>query len=349
MAGDGKKLQPIIVKRIKKGGHAAHGGAWKIAYADFVTAMMAFFLLMWLLGSTSSGDLKGIADYFTNPAKVSLMGGDGTGNSDSILPGGGRDLSRSAGQVDGGDAERAAKLMGAQMARAELARKDAARIDALHAKIQDLVVNNPALADFGKQIRLERTADGLQIQIVDEQNRPMFDSGSALVKPYMRDILRAIGGALTDVENRIALSGHTDATPYGSGDRGYSNWELSSDRANASRRELVAGGLPDDKLVRVEGLASSRLLDAQQPDAPVNRRISILVLTREAEQRLLPGSVPELSGLPGLEPPGARPSTGAADTAQPVAGASVSEAAPQRVRQLQKSRELTKTPADAGA
>ena len=297
MAGDGKKLQPIIVKRIKKGGHAAHGGAWKIAYADFVTAMMAFFLLMWLLGSTSSGDLKGISDYFSNPIKVSLMGGDGTGNSDSILPGGGRDLSKSSGQVDGGEAERAAKLMGAQMARAELARKDAARIDALHAKVKDLIANNAALKDFGSQIRLDRTADGLQIQIVDGQNRAMFDVGSALVQPHMREILRAIGAAMSDVENRIALSGHTDATPYGSGERGYSNWELSSDRANASRRELVAGGLPDDKLVRVEGLASSRLLEPQNPQAPINRRISILVLTQEAERRLTPGAPLEENGV----------------------------------------------------
>ncbi|MGI9218153.1 MAG: flagellar motor protein MotB [Hydrogenophaga sp.] len=340
MAGDGKKLQPIIVKRIKKGGHAAHGGAWKIAYADFVTAMMAFFLLMWLLGSTSSGDLQGIASYFTNPVKVSLMGGDGTGNSDSILPGGGRDLSKSAGQVDGGDAERAAKLMGAQMARAELARKDAARIDALHSKIKDLVANNPALKGFGSQIRLDRTADGLQIQIVDDQNRAMFDVGSALVKPYMRDILRAIGGALSDVENRLALSGHTDATPYGSGDRGYSNWELSSDRANASRRELVAGGLPDDKLVRVEGLASSRLLETQDPTAPINRRISILVLTQEAERRLMPGgpadapALPDMSGGVDLSDP--PPAAGAAAAAQPASPA------------LQKPVNLTKSRTDTG-
>jgi len=285
---DGKKLQPIIIKRIKKSGHSAHGGAWKIAYADFVTAMMAFFLLMWLLGSTSKGDLQGIASYFTAPAQVSLMGGDGTGNSNSILPGGGRDLSQASGQVDGGDAERAVKVMGAQMARAELARKDAQRIDALHDKIKDMVANNPALQDFGSQIKLERTGDGLQIQIVDDQNRPMFDVGSAIVKPYMRDILRAIGATLVDVENRIALAGHTDATPYGSGDRGYSNWELSSDRANASRRELGLGGLPDSKLARVEGLASSRLLDLAQPAAAMNRRISILVMTREAEQRMMP-------------------------------------------------------------
>ena len=338
MAGDGKKLQPIIVKRIKKGGHAAHGGAWKIAYADFVTAMMAFFLLMWLLGSTSSGDLQGIASYFANPVKVSLMGGDGTGNSDSILPGGGRDLSKSAGQVDGGEAERAAKLMGAQMARAELARKDAARIDALHSKIKDLVANNPSLKDFGSQIRLDRTADGLQIQIVDDQNRAMFDVGSALVKPYMRDILRAIGGALSDVENRLALSGHTDATPYGSGDRGYSNWELSSDRANASRRELVAGGLPDDKLVRVEGLASSRLLETQDPTAPINRRISILVLTQEAERRLMPGGPADAPALPDL--------SGGVDLSDPPPAQDAAAAPPATA--LQKPVNLTKSRTDTG-
>ena len=316
---DGKKLQPIIVKRVKKGGHAAHGGAWKIAYADFVTAMMAFFLLMWLLGSTSSGDLKGIADYFSNPVKVTLMGGNGTGNSDSVLPGGGQDLSRRAGQVDTGDAERAAKLMGAQMARAELARKDAQRIDALQTKLNELVENNPALSEFKSQIRMEKTADGLQIQIVDDQNRPMFDVGSAMVKPYMRQILREIGGAIGDIENRLALSGHTDATPYGSGDRGYSNWELSSDRANASRRELVAGGLPDNKLARVEGLASSRLLDVNQPVAPMNRRISILVMTREAEERMVPTGDGTALRPPPAEPPAAEPAATASQTPPPVA------------------------------
>jgi chemotaxis protein MotB len=285
-----KKLQPIIIKRIKKTGHAAHGGAWKIAYADFVTAMMAFFLLMWLLGSNSSGELKGIASYFNTPVKVSLMGGSGAGNSNSILPGGGRDLSASNGQVDGGDAERAAKLMGAQMARTEQARRDEARIEALQRKLVNAIMNNPLLAEYASQIQLEKTIDGLHIQIVDEQNRPMFDAGSALVKPYMREILRAIGVTLGDVENRIALAGHTDATPYGSGYRGYSNWELSADRANASRRELVAGGLSDNKLLRVEGLASSQLRTPDTPNDPINRRISIVVLTQEAEERLMPGA-----------------------------------------------------------
>ena len=298
MAGDGKKLQPIIIKRIKKSGHAAHGGAWKIAYADFVTAMMAFFLLMWLLGSTAKGELDGIASYFASPVKVSLMGGPGTGNSSSILPGGGRDLSKEFGQMDSGDAERAAKVMGAQMAQQAKARQEAARLDALEQKITELVKSNPKLAEFGSQIQLEKTTDGLHIQIVDQQNRPMFDAGSSLVKPYMRDILREIGAALGDVENRIALAGHTDATPYGSGERGYSNWELSADRANASRRELVSGGLPDDKLRRVEGLASSRLLKPEAPTDPINRRISIVVMTQAAEDRMAPTSLPVVMPTP---------------------------------------------------
>ena len=298
MAGDGKKLQPIIVKRVKKGGHAAHGGAWKIAYADFVTAMMAFFLLMWLLGSTTKGDLQGIADHFNQPVKVSLLGGDGSGNSDSIITGGGKDLSASSGRVDGGDAERAAKEVGLQMAKAEARRQDELRIDMLQKKVQELIANNPALKEFGNQIQIERTQDGLLIQIFDAQNRPMFDVGSAIVKPYMRDLLRQIGLTLVDVENRIVLSGHTDATPYGSGDRGYSNWELSADRANASRRELVSGGLPDDKLVRVEGLASSRLLNSRDPNAPANRRISLLVMTKEAEERMVPMTAPAVPAMP---------------------------------------------------
>ncbi|MCV0441390.1 MAG: flagellar motor protein MotB [Hydrogenophaga sp.] len=344
MAGDGKKLQPIIVKRIKKGGHAAHGGAWKIAYADFVTAMMAFFLLMWLLGSTAKGELQGIASYFQSPVKVSLMGGPGTGNSSSILPGGGRDLSKAFGQMDSGEAERAAKLIGAQMARAEQARKDAARMEVLERKITSLIERNPKLSEYGSQIQLEKTTDGLHIQIVDQQNRPMFDTGSALVKPYMRDILREIGAALGDVDNRIALAGHTDATPYGSGERGYSNWELSADRANASRRELVAGGLPDDKLRRVEGLASSRLLRPEQPMDPINRRISIVVMTQEAEERLAAPPAPVVVPLaPVPAAPAALP-VSAPVPAAPAPTVATSVVAPA----LQISGEVTKSPSQSG-
>ncbi|ODT33983.1 MAG: flagellar motor protein MotB [Hydrogenophaga sp. SCN 70-13] len=326
MAGDGKKLQPIVIKRVKKAGHAAHGGAWKIAYADFVTAMMAFFLLMWLLGSTAKGDLQGIASYFTNPVKVSLMGGDGTGNSTSIIPGGGRDLSAANGQRDSGDTERTVKELGAQMARAELARKDQERIDALERKINALIETDQKLGEYRSQIRMVKTPDGLHILIVDDQNRPMFDTGSALVKPYMRDILRAIGGSLGNVENHISLAGHTDATPYSSGDRGYSNWELSADRANASRRELVAGGLPDDKLRRVEGLAASVPLLPDRPLDPSNRRISIMIMTRDYEGRMFPPALPAAPVL-GLPPAALVPAP----------------AAPVATTALQISPDLTKT------
>ena len=288
MATDAKKLQPIIVKKIKKGGHAAHGGAWKIAYADFVTAMMAFFLLMWLLGSTSKGDLKGLSDYFSSPLKVAMAGGSGAGSSPTVLPGGGADLTQTVGQQHQGEsADPLKKRRALELAKAEAARQDARRLAALSAKISAAISNNAKLRQYSNQIRLETTPDGLQIQIVDDQGRPMFTSGSAIVQPYMREILREIGAALNGVENRISLDGHTDQTPFPGGQRGYSNWELSADRANASRRELVDAGMPEDKLLRVTGLASSTLLEPENPTAPINRRISILVLTRDAEERLL--------------------------------------------------------------
>src|ERR1700754_848082 len=257
MAGDSKKLQPIIIKRVKKSGHAAHGGAWKIAYADFVTAMMAFFLLMWLLGSTTDGDKKGIADYFASPLKIALAGGSGAGDSNSVLRGGGESLTSTVGQVKKGEVE-----------------------------AQRNTINLHKLKALASQIRIDMTRDGLRIQIVDDQNRPMFDSGSAVIKPYMRDLLREIGGVLTEVPNRLTLEGHTDSQPFPGGDRGYSNWELSSDRANASRRELIAGGLTDDRVLRVQGLASSQPFDDKDPLAPTNRRISIIVMNREAEDRM---------------------------------------------------------------
>ena len=288
MSGDSKKLQPIIIKKIKKSGHGHHGGAWKIAYADFVTAMMAFFLLMWLLGSTTEGDKKGIADFFNAPLKVSMVGGgSGSGDSSSVVKGGGTDLTRSSGQVKSGDIEAQRKSVQLKALKAEQRRAETARLESLKKKVEDVLAANPKLAAMQSQIRLEMTRDGLRIQIVDEQNRPMFDSGSALVKPYMRELLREIGNVLGEVPNRLTLEGHTDAQPFGAGERGYSNWELSSDRANASRRELGAGGLPEERVLLVQGLASSVLFDPAAPTSPVNRRISIIVMNRDAEDRLL--------------------------------------------------------------
>ncbi len=288
MAGDAKKLQPIIIKRVKKGGHAVHGGAWKIAYADFVTAMMAFFLLMWLLGSTSEGDKKGISDYFQSPLKVALAGGSGSGSSNSLLSGGGNDLTQTAGQTAKGDAEdKRAKKVATEQFRAAEAKADSRKLSALGAKIAAAISNNAKLSEFSSQIKMQLTPDGLQIQIVDDQKRPMFDSGSADVKPYMRDILREIGVALLDVENKISLDGHTDRQNFGNPVRGYSNWELSADRANAARRELMIAGMPEDKLARVVGMAASVPYDPDNPNAPTNRRISLLVMTKEAQERLL--------------------------------------------------------------
>ena len=286
MAGDAKKLQPIIIKRVKKGGHAVHGGAWKIAYADFVTAMMAFFLLMWLLGSTSEGDKKGIADYFQSPMKVALLnGGSGSGDSSSLLKGGGQDLTRSGGQVKRGDVEAPRSTVNLQALRHEQRAAEAAKLQELSEHVESELKNSAKLAQYASQLKLDMTRDGLRIQIVDELSRPMFDSGSALVKPYMRELLRAIGSVLVEVPNRLTLEGHTDAQPFSAGDAGYSNWELSADRANASRRELVAGGLTEERVLRVQGLASSQPFNRKEPADPQNRRISIIVMNRDAEDR----------------------------------------------------------------
>jgi len=302
MAGDAKKLQPIIVKKIKKGGHAAHGGAWKIAYADFVTAMMAFFLLMWLLGSTTEGDKKGIADYFQSPLKVAMFGGSGSGDSAHLLKGGGQELSRSTGQVKKGDIEARRDTISLHKLKSEQTRAEVARLEALKQQVEDKLGANPRLDAMKSQIRLDMTRDGLRIQIVDENNRPMFASGSAVVQPYMRELLREIGGLLGQVPNKLTLEGHTDSTPFSGGELGYGNWELSADRANASRRELMAGGLAEDRMLRVQGLAMSMPLDPKDPAAPQNRRISIIVMNRDAENRVFHNHS-ELA--PGLAPAGA--------------------------------------------
>jgi chemotaxis protein MotB len=301
MAGDAKKLQPIIIKKIKKGGHAVHGGAWKIAYADFVTAMMAFFLLMWLLGSTTDGDKKGIADYFGSPLKVAMSGGSGSGDASHVIKGGGQDLTRSNGQVKSGDVEAAKRTLNLAALKAEQVRAEAAKLEDLKNNIEQKLGASEKLKSMSSQIRLDMTRDGLRIQIIDDKNRPMFDSGSALVKPYMRDLLRSIGEVLAEVPNLLTLEGHTDSLPFPGGERGYSNWELSADRANASRRELMAGGLDEKRVLRVQGLASSQPLDRGDPDGPSNRRISIIVMNREAEDRVF-RTTPEPAAEAATEP-----------------------------------------------
>ncbi len=285
MASQSEKAKStIVIKRIRKSSHGGHSAAWKIAYADFVTAMMAFFLLMWLLGSTTKGDLKGIADYFASPLQVAMLGGSGSGDATSVIQGGGADLTRAAGQVRKG--ENLTRHRTPHEMRAELEKLERERMGKLKERLDTAILASPKLSEFRNQIRVEITPDGLRVQIVDDLNRPMFALGSAAVQPYMREILHEIGKVLNDVDSKVALSGHTDSAQYAGGERGYSNWELSADRANASRRELIAGGMSADKIVRVVGLADSSLLVKEDPKSPLNRRISIIVLNKIAEERL---------------------------------------------------------------
>jgi chemotaxis protein MotB len=273
--------RPIIIKRIKRANKEHSHGQWKIAYADFVTAMMALFLLMWLLGSASQGQLDGISEFFRTPLEVSLSGGTTSGDRTSIIKGGGEDFRRQAGQVKRGDTDPTLAA-----ARPTVSRHESAQLSELKSRLERTMEASALLNQFKRQILLDITDEGLRIQIVDERSRPMFDTGSALLLPHTRSILHEIGKALNDVGNKVSLSGHTDATPYSSGEKGYSNWELSADRANASRRELVAGGMDERKVLRVAGLASAVLFDKSDAFAAVNRRISIVILNKRAEHSM---------------------------------------------------------------
>lgn len=267
----------IVIRRkkvVRSDGHK--GGAWKIAYADYMTAMMAFFLVMWLLSLIPRDDLVGIAEYFRMPLMTAVMGGDKVDTSSKIIPGGSPSpipnvnpiTQRRSVQRSGGD------------------RRDAQRLEQLRDELDTLIRNEPILQEFRPQLLLDMTPSGLRIQIVDEQNRPMFATGSAQVQPYMRAILRELGPAFNSISNRLIIAGHTDAVQYATGERLYSNWELSADRANAARQELVAGGMDEGKIRQVLGLSSSFSLVKDDPNAAVNRRISILVLNKQAERRI---------------------------------------------------------------
>jgi len=276
----------IVIRRVKKvaGGH--HGGAWKVAYADFVTAMMAFFLVMWIVGIADKSEKAAISEYFKNPSAVvgkSLKPAPGAmgpgGAADKMIPtanavatpgGIGPDFGRKA--------DPTAKTRGAQM-------EDRRQLQALRVQLQAAVEKSEALAPFKDQLLIDLTPEGLRIQIVDRMNRPMFDVGSVELKPYAESLLRELGGFLQNSEHRIALSGHTDERPFHAPD-GYSNWELSSDRANAARRALLRGGLDPARVTRVVGLAASVPFDRDDPLDPVNRRISIVVLNRDLDQAL---------------------------------------------------------------
>ena len=291
---DDVSQKPIIIKRIKKIAGQHHGGTWKIAYADFVTAMMAFFLLMWLLGSTTQGDKEGIAEYFKTPLKVALLGGDGSGDSTSVVKGGGDDITKKIGQMKRSDFDDLKRSIDIDALQALQDRFELEQLEKLKTRIENAININPALNKFKNQLLLDITMEGLRIQIVDEKNRPMFAMGRAELQSYTKMILHEIGKMLNDVGNKISLSGHTDATPYPTGEKSYSNWELSADRANASRRELIVGGMNPEKMLRVVGLSSAVMFDKEDPFNPFNRRISIIVMNKKAEDAITRESLGEV-------------------------------------------------------
>jgi chemotaxis protein MotB len=369
-----EKAQIIIVKRRKKGGAGHHGGAWKVAYADFVTAMMAFFLVMWLVSSISKEQRAAVFDYFKNPSMqpgktvrpAPGQMGPGGASTSVINMGGGMDAPRvtvmrnpdsnakstpepfkiDTEQAHKTDSEQVRKLDPEQMRKMDLeeARKitdeaDHKKLESLLQELRQAIDQSQALRPFKDQLLLDITPEGLRIQIVDAQNRPMFDVGSARLKDYTTAILKTLAGYLNTVPNRISISGHTDIRPYPGG-VGYTNWELSADRANAARRALGSGGLNEAKIARVVGLSSSVLFDKDDPQNAINRRISIIVMTKQAEDTALKtdsrpeGSAPAATPAPPpvitrAEPVPIRTAPAASPVAAPRAAATI-EAIPEK-------------------
>lgn len=301
----------IIIKKVKKGGHAAHhGGAWKVAYADFVTAMMAFFLLLWLLSATTEEQKLGIADYFA-PSIVtgSAKGADGVlgGNTITVegslkndrspigitiaLPSADEEWDGDTLGIKGGDGDEASVESGQTPAvdpedqkrktvDALMEEQEQRSFDEAEEKILRAIEDDPELRNLAANLHIDQTPEGMRIQIVDKNKTSMFPSGSALMYDHTRHLLRFVVTAIADMKNRIAIKGHTDATPY-QGGGAYSNWELSTDRANASRRAMIDAGLDTARIESVVGRAAEDPFVADDPYAPQNRRISIIMLRRK--------------------------------------------------------------------
>lgn len=323
--------QPIIVKRVKRFGGGHHGGAWKIAFADFATAMMAFFLVLWLMSSATPEQLIAIAGYFKDPVGFSESGSPyviDLGGSPEMSPD--RTLNPEIKSVPAPD-----KVpIEADNAEAKDEQVEQERLEMLLQELQNKVEQNPDLQKFKEQIHFEITQDGLRIQITDAENRPMFDLGSARLKPYFEDILLAMADTIKSVPNKISISGHTDAKQYaGSGD--YGNWELSSNRANAARRALLAGRYPEAQVARVVGYASSVPYDQEHPDNPINRRIDIVVLTKKAQARIQGTLGPD--PVSPAQPPSGQP---APNATAPAGKPGASAAGPSDNREYLQPREL---------
>lgn len=269
----GGDKRPIIIRR--KSRPCSPRGAWKIALADFMTALMALFLVMWILSVSSEETRRGVAEYFSTPLVTAITGGDMSGST-SVIPGGGPDPTHS-------DGERARIDV---MQHTRPSAQERRFFNDLQERIERVIERDPELRELRNQMRFDLTREGLRIQLLDTEQRPMFELGSDQVAPYMRSLLRTIAPLLNELPNDLSISGHTDSVPYAGGYRGYSNWELSNDRANASRRELVAGGLDPDQLLRVSGFADRVLLADTAPTDPINRRIELVVLLPEIAEAI---------------------------------------------------------------
>ncbi len=275
--------KPIIIKRIKKAGHDFHGGSWKVAFADFATAMMAFFLLLWLMGNTNEAERKAISGYFNDPSGVANKSGATT----SVIGEGGADSAVI--QIEAPDVKLSDKDVDTELNEQQILdlaeQQELLQLEALKSDLEELVASSDAFRDFRDQVFIDITQSGLRIQIVDKDKRPMFDSASAELKFYSIEILRSLAEVLAQVPNKLSITGHTDATPFTEKEN-YGNWELSADRANAARRVLNASGINEQKIARVEGFSSSILFDKQQPHASINRRIAIIVLKQSAVDQI---------------------------------------------------------------
>jgi chemotaxis protein MotB len=274
--------RPIIIKRVKKvaGGH--HGGAWKVAYADFVTAMMAFFLLMWLINTTSPEQKRGIADYFA-PASLSastsgsggILGGTALGETGALQKGAAPMFdSRTPPESNAGESE--GKMSAEE---AEMAQKEASDFSQAEMSLRQALQDLPELAELSRNVIVDQTPEGLRIQLVDQEGRSMFEAGSSTPNDRAKILLRAAARITLQLPNQILISGHTDAAP--NADPVNSNWELSASRANAARRILMDAGLPEDRIGQIAGKAGSDPLFPDDPYQAANRRISI-VLKRTA-------------------------------------------------------------------
>jgi chemotaxis protein MotB len=284
-ATEGGHAGPIVVRKRVHGKHEGHhGGAWKVAYADFVTAMMAFFLLMWLLGATTEDQRKGIADYFAARVPISPESGGGEG----VLDGGFLPRSPEA-QLRLGDRDRDDIALAAGAPRSDhpdaAAHRDVRhddrierqRFETIQSEILRRLEASAALRDLAGNLLFEITPEGLRIHIFDRAGTDMFPLGSAVPRPRTTAILEVIAGIIGAVRNGIVVTGHTDSRPFvGAGP--YGNWDLSSDRANAARRVLAAGGVAAERFRRIEGRAALEPLIAADPNDPRNRRIAITLL-----------------------------------------------------------------------